>query len=254
MRKLTGLLAAVVITLGAAASSSAATLTLQDAVLGVTIGALPPVTVGQSPANILVSVDDSSGGFALTGGIFETSIVIPKALFTGVPLISSLNVTLTNAGGAFGMGSGLNGGFGGISTIAGAAVVGVLGGLINLSVPLSNAGVGGTTVVGAAALMITITGHIWTTASAAISGVTSPTEGGFTNTAAITGFDNRTESFRGAIQLVTPLRVDTGATAGVLATYGILTLNFTPEPGAALALGSAVLGLVAVGRMRSRKR
>ena len=109
-----------------------------------------------------------ASGFMLGADIFTTSIIVPKALFTGVPLISSLNVTAANAAGNFTATGGLNNGFGGVMTIDGNSVVGVLGGLINLSVPLNNAGVGGTTVVGAAALQISITGHIWTTASAPV--------------------------------------------------------------------------------------
>lgn len=253
MRKLTGLLAIAVITLGAAAPSVAATLTLQNSTLGITIGALPPVTVEQDPDEIVITTT-SGGGFSLTSGIFQSTVVVPPQLFTGVSLISSLNVTATNGPGSFAAGNGIASGFGGTMPIQGKSVVGVLGGLINLDVPLSVAGAGGSTVVGAAALMISVTGHVWTTGVAGVGVVTSATPNGFTNTATQAGFDNRTTGQAGQILLVTPLLIDTGDAAGVLPGFGILSLEFVPEPGAALALGSAILGLAAVGRLRQRRK
>jgi hypothetical protein len=253
MRKLTGLLAVAVITLGAAAPSAAATLTLENGTLSVIIGALPPVVIDQDPAEIVITTT-SNGGFDLTSGIFESLVIVPPALFTGVSLISSLNVTATNGAGAFSPTGGIGGGFGGAMPIQGQSVVGVLGGLINLLVPLTVAGEGGNTAVGAAALMITVTGHVWTTGTAGVGGVTSTTPGGFSNTATMQGADNRTTGQAGAILLVTPLFIDTGAAAGVLPGFGVLSLEFAPEPSAALALGSAVLGLAAIGRLRQRRK
>ena len=65
MRKLTGLLAIAVITLGAAAPSVAATLTLENSTLGISIGALPPVVIVQDPASIVITTT-SGGGFLIS--------------------------------------------------------------------------------------------------------------------------------------------------------------------------------------------
>lgn len=248
MRKLSGLLAAAVMIVGASAPASAATVSMENSVLSVAIGALPPITIGQSPTSIPVDVSSGGGSFALTSAVFASTVVIPTELFTGVSLISSLNVTASNGAGTFTASGGNNNGFGGVAGLQGGAVVGVLAGLINLVIPLSVVGQGGVIQAGAAALLVTVTGHVWTTGAAVVTGAGTP------GTSTLTGYDNRnTTSHGGAVQLVSPIRILTNA-AGNLPGFGIKTLRFVPEPGGLMLLGSAIAGLVTVGWLRMRQR
>jgi hypothetical protein len=68
----------------------------------------------------------------------------------------------------------------------------------------------------------------------------------------LTGGDFRTAMGLGSVVLVTPARADTGA-AGILAIFGLQQLNFVPEPGTLLLLGSGVAGLGLLGRRKQKK-
>jgi PEP-CTERM motif len=75
----------------------------------------------------------------------------------------------------------------------------------------------------------------------------------YTNgTAMYTGTDSRTPGGLGQVTLVTPTKVVTNLTGGllILVVLGTLTLNFVPEPGTLLLLGSGVAGLAILGRRR----
>jgi hypothetical protein len=74
-------------------------------------------------------------------------------------------------------------------------------------------------------------------------------------TAMYTGTDARTPGGLGQVTLVSPTKVVTNLTGGllILVTLGKLTLNFVPEPGTLLLLGSGVAGLAALGRRRMRR-
>src|SRR5690606_21927742 len=109
----------------------------------------------------------------------------------------------------------------------------------NVSVPLSVVGAGGTTTV-SALVNLTVVGAPWTTGTAAVGADT--VMGGTSGGGAVAG---------GSVQLVTPIFISTniGASA-VLPAFGILTLNFVPEPGTLVLLGSGIAGLVMFGRSR----
>ncbi|MCZ6463415.1 MAG: hypothetical protein O7A09_03670 [Proteobacteria bacterium] len=247
MRKLSGLLAAAVLIVGASAPASAAVVSMENSVLSVVIGALPPITIGQTPGSIPINVSSGGGNIPLPASAFAATVILPTQLFTGVSLISSLNVTVQNGAGTFTPIGGQASAFGGAAAIQGQSVVGVLAGLINLVIPLTVVGTGGVVQAGAAALLVTVTGHLWTTGVAAVTAVTSPT------TATLAGYDNRTNtSHGGAIQLISPIRILTNA-AGNLPGFAIKTLRFVPEPGGLMLLGSAIAGLLTVGWLRMRR-
>ncbi|MCZ6781910.1 MAG: hypothetical protein O7G30_01240, partial [Proteobacteria bacterium] len=69
MRKLYGLLATIGLVIGLAAPAQSTTLDMSGT-LGVTIGALPPVTISQSPDPIAISVSTGAGSFIEPAGIF----------------------------------------------------------------------------------------------------------------------------------------------------------------------------------------
>jgi hypothetical protein len=243
---------AIALLLVAAAPSTASTLNLTGSTLGVSIGALPPVAISQSPDPVPLLVSSFAGSFSEAPGLFSGSVVLPQVLFTGVSLVSSLNVTAANASGSFSAGGGPGGGFGGAQAILGQAVVGVQGGLINVVVPLSVAGAGGQTQQAAFALVLSVTGHPWTTGVAQVTGVTRQTaSGAFVNTVTLSGYDNRAANHAGALQLVTPIRILSNVLGSVPA-FATQTLTFVPEPGMLLLLGSAIGALVALGRGRRR--
>ena len=96
----------------------------------------------------------------------------------------------------------------------------------------------------------------WTTGPTSITSVTTTTPLGnqnILNTVFITGSNNFVPgATTGTITLVTPTRVLTSQ-AGNLPVLTTLTLRFTPEPGAALMLVSAVAGLAVLGYRRKRQ-
>jgi hypothetical protein len=255
MRKLFGLLAAFGLIFGVASFASASTLNLTGSTMGVSIGALPPITITQSPDPVSVFVSSGGGSFVEPAGIFASTVVLPPELFTGVNLISSLNVTASNGTGSFTSAGGPGGGFGGPKPLQGQARVGVLGGALNLDIPLSVVGVGGVTNAGAFALIVTVTGHQWTTGTGTVTGITTgdgTVNNPYVNTVTLAGYDNRAADHSGKLQLVTPIRILTNA-AGNLPGFGIQTLMFVPEPGTLLLIGSGIAGLAIVGRKKLRK-
>ena len=64
-----------------------------------------------------------------------------------------------------------------------------------------------------------------------------------------TGYDNRTPSGMGVLQVVSPT-LATISIGGGAPVMSVLRINFVPEPGTGLLLGAGVLGLAALGRRR----
>lgn len=199
-----------------------------------------------------IMVSSESGSFRLPGSIFQITSELPRQLFTGISLLSTLSITIANGTLSVAAGEGQNGGMGGLGALHGGMIIDVLGGLIPLLVPLTVVGGGDTTEqVGAAALMVTITGHAWTTGPVSATGVHQRPLGLSTGSRVeASGLDERTAGHEGRLVLVTPFRVDTGDAIGAFGGSISYNLVFVPEPGPAAALGTAIAALLALGARR----
>jgi hypothetical protein len=276
MRTLSRLLLAVAFAVGASAPAGAAVMTLKGSILGVSIGALPPITFTQNVSEIPITVSSGGGIFTEPASIFTGNIALPTALFTGVALIDGLTIAnvanqtkviVANhaAGPARPFIDRAGGGLGGSGVITGTSFVNVLS-LFNLAVPLGVIGNTNTafTAVTAGTLMVAVNGTGWTTGNITITGITTgnpaftpnatPNVPEQINTVAFVGFDDRTAGHAGVIQLVSPFHIITNA-AGNLPGLATQTLTFVPEPGTILLLcsGVATLGVCGWLRLRSKR-
>jgi hypothetical protein len=81
--------------------------------------------------------------------------------------------------------------------------------------------------------------------------------GGFAaenHTVTISGTNNLASGSKaGSVTVVSPLRIDVDVIAGVIPGQVSMLMKFVPEPGSMLLLGSAVAGLLVVGRKRMKR-
>ncbi len=195
LRKLTVTLAAAGLLLGFSSIAQAGQMDQPNSTLGLIISGLPSVTVSALPGTeSLVSLASGSQGNPTVGHnilagatVWSTVNFGPgTALFTGVPLISNLKVTVHNNGGVLqdgvviasnqiGGGGSVGPAFGGNLRLNGVAVINALGGAIVLPVPLSHVGgaMGETTMVSLLGNNITVTNGPFITAPVVITAVTS---------------------------------------------------------------------------------
>lgn len=195
----------------------------------------------ESAGLVPIFVSSSGGDFVQPRRMFTSRPVrVPTSI---VPVLGSTpNLTVNVGTGVFSEGGGPAGGFGGAGGLEASFFTRVI------RIPLDAVGRDGVGVVGAAALMITVTGHLWTTGRAEVTAVTSATPGGFVNTVALTGSDARTGGHQGNLLLLTPFRFRLNSS--VLSGFASQSLYFVPEPGSLVLLMSGVFGLVLVGRAR----
>jgi hypothetical protein len=262
MRQASRLLLAAALAVATSAPASAANFNLVGGTLGLSIGALPPLTVGQSPDPAVIQVSSGTGGFTEPAGLFLDPLVqVPKQLFTGVPLISGLTITnFGNSTKSVATGGGLpgtagpfqgGGGFGGPGPLTGNALVNVLL-LFNLAIPLNPVGqTNGFVTAGGGGIQIQVRGTNWTTGVAKVSQITTGDAPNASNTVTFTGLDNRTAGHSGDVTLISPFHVTTNV-AGNLPGVAIQTLTFTPEPGSVLLFGAALAGIVVLGLRKRR--
>ena len=318
MRKLIVLLATAGLLLGFTSSAQAGQLDPPNSTVGLRLGGLPTITIsGLSGTSSLITLGNGSllglstgHNIGIGGTVWSTVNFGPgTSLFTGVPLISNLKVTLQNNAGhllqdgfvvasnAMGGGGSVGPGMGGIARFTGQTVIHALGGAILLPVPLNHLGgvMSETTMVTLLGNNITvhngpfisapwiitgITGNIITIpARGNVQGVaftlqpttgetvmTPSTNGGYASisgglaienfTVTISGTNNLASggsSLAGAVTVIAPLRIFTGAIAGNIPGAGIMHIEFVPEPGTVLLLVSGAVGLAVIGRRRMRK-
>jgi hypothetical protein len=88
----------------------------------------------------------------------------------------------------------------------------------------------------------------WRTDTVTLTGVF--TQGGNIGSTTAMGFDNRTASGMGVVQLVTPTVIDVSGIPADFFYVTRLTLEFTPEPGRMVSLVSGSLALLLLARRR----
>lgn len=244
-------LAVAVLLLGLPASSMAGT--FSSGTFGLSIGALPTVTLGSHPVPFSIS---AGGSMVEPAGVFGPAIVpLPRALFTGVPQLSGLTlVNVANGTKVVSAAGSPGGGLGGVGGLVGTAVVNVLG-LINLSIPLSVVGAttGTSPCCVSGGIYITLFGRPWGTGPQVVTGITTTTPGmAVLHTVTLTGSQMGTLSGNATVTLVSAFKVVSNVT-GNLPGFAVQTLRFVPEPGGLLLLATGIAGLVIVGRRKMRE-
>ena len=228
MRKQLSLSLAVGLVLSISAAAAAAP--LASATLSFQIGSLPPATfvgigaTGTATSNLFATLD---AGTSISGAVTTT---IPTSAF---PPLSQVRVAVTkNATLGFSGGS-TPGAFTGVANLK------FGGGFTLLNVPLK-IGAPGTIAVAAYGVNLTAISASWTV------GATTLTLGP-TTTAMATGFNGLTGGGFGTLVLVTPVKIITNL-GNPIAAFGVLMLNYVPEPGTLLLLGMGMASLAAIGR------
>ncbi len=242
-------LVASLLVLGAAGQARAAALEFTGS-LAFQIGTFESIAI---PGSGVATVNgDGTGGLltqlSLPSGVFGVSgLSVPL----GLSPISGVQVTAEAGTGSFSRDEGV---LGGSMPILGAARICLFTACdgdppLTASLPLSVVGVGGTETVSVGGFVdLTISGSPWTT-GVAMAGSDEMT--GFAR-GPLTGISS-TAMPGGVVRLVTPILISTGLDASPLVpAFGILTVQFVPEPGALLLLSSGILTLVAIGHSRRR--
>jgi hypothetical protein len=261
MRKSFGLLAAGFCALSIAGPASGVLLPFTGS-LGIEInaGLITGGPGGYSVEDLLLTVVIPGSGAAavngsgiaghltalgLAGGEFATvSLVLPVTDPWAYPF-AGVQITAGNGAATF---AGAGGdAFGGVMPMNGVMKVCLFatcsGAVANVEIPLSVVGKGGTASF-FGPINLTVKGAPWTTGTAAI--------GTMTRMGGVSPLSN-TGAPGGSMNLVTPIFISTNVPPYLWPAFGILSLDFIPEPATLLLGGTAIASLVAVGFVRSRR-
>lgn len=256
MRKSIGVLAIGVFVVAGQAFASPAT--LSSASFAFSIGSLPAATfpgigaTGTATSNLSASLDAG----AAFNSTFTTTIPTSAA-----PPLTVIQVTVTHNDGNTLTGTAPNNVGGNLSILGAAKVYGISGfpkGPPLLNIPL-NVGTPNTVFKAGSLVSVTAIAAGWTAGTAKVTGVDETTttttplnathRNKFTVTATAMGSNGLTAGGAGTLVLVAPVQITTNAT-GTLSSFGVLTLNYVPEPSMLLLSGAAIAVLMTLARRR----
>jgi hypothetical protein len=192
------------------------------------------LTHGTGPRTTTFMGIQATAGFPISDTLFATLSSIGSPDFSGTPLVGLMPVR------------------------------GWLTGQIAMHTPAGQVGlgVGGTapftfiSPTGGTLLTGSIQFAPWTTGSPPLTGVAKQlTSAGFVfptivSTITLGGFDARTPGGLGQVQLVSPVQIFIGA--GKTGGYGVLSLDFVPEPSRLLGFGAGAVSLLLLGTRKRR--
>jgi hypothetical protein len=259
-RNLPSLVLAAALLIGSAAGAATLSYTGQ---IYVGLGTMPGLAVPGAGTSVVNGSATGSqlSSFTMPSGVFGPVTTVVS--MTAVPTIPSIRFTgVANLGGSFGPALWAGPPAGGAMGLSGLVKICVLfpGCIVSVPVPLTPTGGGaglgiGGTATQAGFVNLTLQHAPWTLGTPALtihnpgSSVTTPSlPGGFVSPASGGAAPG------GTVQLVTVTKVFTSLAGSFpeLPVFVVLTLNFAPEPGTLLLLGSGVVGLAIIGRRRSR--
>lgn len=214
-------------------------------------GGFIAIGVGGTGAALASGTGAQLTGLALPAGLFATTALsVPVTDPSAAPFRGQV-LTVMNAAGSF---AATGGHLGGVMPLIGVERLCLFAPCstpppANLFVPLRVVGAGGL-ATRPGAIGPTVAGAPWTTGTAML-----PIGAGMTHT--LMGFAHGPASATssagqasGVVQLVTPIVIDTGLPSEPTLAYGVLTLHFVPEPGAACLLLLGVTAMALHGRSR----
>ncbi len=200
----------------------------------------------QAPERSGVASTTAGGGLAFPSSAIVATVTTSQP--PGTPGLSFFGVGGANLAGTLTPVGGQGGGFGGALPFDHLLIVSDTLGSGVFSPAFPRIGFGG--VEFSLSGQRFLRGGVWTTGPTTVSIVNSRQSPTFARHSA-QGYDNRSVSGGGRIQFVTPIRIVSQLDRYELPAFGIMTLEFVPEPAALVALAAGALGLFAVARSRS---